>query len=74
MKIIVLKNKSVLNKTKIVKKQKSVKKAINPWNVFLDTVKQRLMQLPFKEGMSAQQNIQHVSLNICLSPVTFVQV
>ena len=30
MKIIVLKNKSVLNKTKIVKKQKSVKKAINP--------------------------------------------
>ena len=42
MKIIVLKNKSVLNKTKI--DLTSVKNAVNPWNMFLDTVKQRLMQ------------------------------
>lgn len=42
MKIIALKNKSVLNKTKI--DLTSVKKAINPWNMFLNTVKQRLMQ------------------------------
>lgn len=42
MKIIVLKNKSILNKTKI--DLISVKNAINPWNMFLDTVKQRLLQ------------------------------
>ena len=46
MKIIVLKNKSVLNKTKL--DLTSVKNAINPWNMFLDTVKQKLMQQTFK--------------------------
>ena len=42
MNIIALKNKSILNKTKI--DLTSVKKAINPWDLFLDMVKQILMQ------------------------------
>lgn len=42
MNIIALKNKSILNKTKI--DLVLVKTAINPWDMFLDIVKQKLMQ------------------------------